>query len=113
MKKVYIAGKLRDNAINYVRHCHRMIKTAKQVRDLGCAVYVPCLDLLELLINPDLEFENLFNNSFEWVKVSDAVFLTPGWETSKGTEMEIELAHKLNIPVFDKLEDLRKWLKQF
>ena len=104
MKKVYIAGKLNDMAIDYIKNCHKMIKTAKRVRDAGFSVYVPCIDILEGIVDGDFGYEDFFNNSQPWLLSADAIFLTPGWGTSEGTKREIALARENDIPVFDSLE---------
>ena len=58
MIKVYIAGKLNDDAVGYIKNMHRMINTAKSVRKLGCCVYVPCLDILEGLVDGEWALVN-------------------------------------------------------
>jgi len=107
--RVYIAGKLNDMACNYIKNVHRMIKTAREVRRAGFAVYVPCNDFLEGLVDGAFEYPEYFENSQPWLKSSDAVFLTPGWESSSGTKEEIETAKANDIPVFDNLEHMRKY----
>lgn len=109
MVRVYIAGKLNADAVNYIRNVHRMNQTAKMVRDEGFFVYVPCNDLIEGLIDGEFDYEDYFNNSQPWLLVSQAVFLVPGWEESKGTLREIELAKSKKIPVFDDLEQMVKF----
>ena len=103
MKKVYIAGKLNDSAVGYIKNCHKMIKTAKTVRDAGFSVYVPCIDFLEGLVDGDFDYNDYFDNSQPWLLSSDAVFLTPGWGSSEGTRREMALAELNNIPVFENL----------
>ena len=39
----------------------------------------------------------------------DALLLVPNWEQSVGTRGEIARAEELGIPVFERLEDLRRW----
>ena len=108
MKKVYCAGKLNDDAVGYIMNCHRMIRTAKKVREAGYAVYVPCLDFLEGVVTGSMSYDDYFNNGQEWLKASDAVFLVPGWESSKGTRREMELADANNIPIFDNIEKMNE-----
>lgn len=110
MKRVYIAGKLTDDAIDYVKNIHRMIKAARAVRRVGFSVYVPGNDFLEGLVDGNFNYEEYFNNSQPWLDVSDAVFLTPGWETSMGTTKEIERAKSQGIPVFSDLDILNREL---
>ena len=102
----YIAGALNADAVGYIKNCHRMIKTARQVRNAGFSVYIPCLDFLEGLVDGNFDYNDYFDNSQPWLEASDFVFLTPGWETSKGTQREIEYAKSLGIPVFENLSDL-------
>lgn len=109
MIKVYIAGKLGDNAVNYNINKKKMMFTALEVKKLGFAVYIPCQ--IESLAAIDKEYnwtyEDYFNNSQPWLEVSDAVLLVPGWETSEGTKKEIALAESLDIPVYKDLNKLR------
>lgn len=106
-KKVYCAGKLNDMAPDYIKNCHKMIKTAKLVRDAGFAVYVPCIDFLEGLVDGGFDYSDYFENSQPWLLSADAIFLTPGWGTSEGTKREIALARENGIPVFDNIEILK------
>ena len=112
MKRVYIAGKLNDDACGYIKNLHRMIEAAREVRRAGFAVYVPGNDFLEGLVAGDFDYSEYFDNSQPWLAASDAVFLTPGWETSEGTKREIEYARLLNIPVFDDLAQMQNSLEE-
>lgn len=108
-KLIYIAGKLNDDACNYIKHCHRMIKHARKVRELGFAVMVPCLDILEGLIDGSFDYEDYFQNNIPILSRCDAVSLVPGWETSNGTAREIQIATEKNIPVFKTIKELAAW----
>lgn len=108
MRRVYVAGKLNDNAVGYIRNCHRMIQWAEAVRKLGFSVYVPCLDLLMGLQVGVFNYDDYFNNSQPWLDVSDVVFVCPGWEDSKGTRREIERAKENGIPVYYSLAELHE-----
>jgi len=112
MKRVYIAGALNGMAVDYIQNLHRMIKVAEIIRKEGVAVYIPGIDFLNGLVNGDYTYEDYFNNSQPWLDVSDAIFLVPGWEESKGTAREIERAKGKDIPVFEKLDDFVKWLEE-
>lgn len=112
MIKVYIAGKLNADAVGYIKNMYRMIKTAKTVRDNGYAVYVPCNDFLEGLVDGNFDYHEYFDNSQPWLLSSDALFLTPGWETSEGTKREIELAKVNNIPVFSDIKEMNSYFKK-
>ena len=109
MKKVYIAGALNSDAVGYIKNMHRMIEWADVVRREGYSVYVPCDDFLMGLVIGNYEYKDYFDNGQPWLEVSDAVFLVPGWENSKGTLKEIETAKELGIPVFESLDELNTW----
>jgi hypothetical protein len=108
MRKVYVAGKLNDDAVGYIKNVHRMIKTSRMLRSYGYAVYVPCNDFIEGMVDGNFEYGEYFNNSQPWLMASDAVFLTPGWETSTGTRKEIDLALSKGIPVFSQIEKMNE-----
>lgn len=110
MKRVYVAGKLNGMACDYIKNIHRMIITSEKVRKAGFAVYVPGIDFLQGVIFGNWDYADYFDNSQPWLDVSDAIFLTPGWETSEGTKREIERAKARNIPVYDDLDTLIKKL---
>ncbi len=104
---VYIAGALRSDIPGYISNLHRMIKSGEEVRRNGMSVFIPGLDVLQGLIMGDMEFEDYFQNSFAILPRCDAIFLTPGWESSKGTAREIAYAKSLGIPVFDDIVELK------
>jgi hypothetical protein len=108
--KIYIAGALNADACGYVKNMHRMINTANEVRKLGCAVYIPGIDFLAGLQCGDWEYEDYFQNSQPWLDCCDAIFLTPGWENSKGTHREIERAKSHGIPVFDNIQEFKTYM---
>jgi hypothetical protein len=110
MYRIYVAGKLNDSACGYIQNVSKMIKWANKIRKMRQAVYVPCIDLIEGVCAGDFEYEDYFNNSQEFLKVCNAVFVCPGYETSKGTQREIGLAISIGIPVFYNLEDLEQWI---
>lgn len=110
MKKVYIAGKLNGMACDYIKNIHRMIISAEKVRKAGFAVFVPGLDFLQGVVFGNWDYPDYFDNSQPWLDASDAIFLTPGWETSEGTKREIERAKAQNIPVYNDLDTLVKEL---
>lgn len=109
MIKVYVAGKLNDDAVGYIKNCYRMIKTARMLRKEGFSVYVPCNDFLEGLVDGGFDYNEYFDNSQPWLMASDAVFLTPGWETSEGTMRECHLADERSIPVFEDIQEMKRY----
>jgi hypothetical protein len=90
-----------------------MIKNAKKVRDIGGAVYVPCIDLLEGIVSGNMDYPDYFDNSQPFLAKCDAVFVGENWATSKGTIREIEFAISLDKPIFFDLEILQKWIENY
>jgi hypothetical protein len=109
MKRVYIAGKLNDDAVGYIMNCHKMIRTAKKVRNAGYAVYVPCNDFLEGIVDGGFDYGDYFDNSQPWLEASDALFLVPGWDRSEGTRREMERADVLGISIFDDIDKMNEF----
>ena len=107
--KVYVAGKLNDMACNYIKNVHEMIFWGNEVRKNGFSVYIPAIDLIVGITLGDLDYNDYFDNSQEWLEASDAIFLVPGWETSEGTKKEINRAFANGIPIFSNIEDLIKF----
>jgi len=105
-KRIYVAGKLNDMAVNYLQNVSKMMKTAEEVRKVGYSVFVPCIDLLMGIMFGDYDYPDYFNNSQPWIEVADGIFLVPGWETSSGTKKEIELAKSRGIPVFEDIDTM-------
>lgn len=110
MKRVYVAGKYSDgNAIDVLNNIGRGIEYAVLVAKKGYAPFCPWLDC-QFVINQGgdnlLPLEWFYKYSLSWLSVSDAILVIPGYEDSKGTLAEIELARQLNIPIFYSLEDL-------
>jgi len=107
--KVYIAGRLTDTTDKYIINVRTMILEGKKVRNAGFSVYIPALDFLSGVVTGERKYMDYFNNSIEWLKVSDAVYIIDNYMASKGTKEEINMAKRLDIPIFFNLEDLIKW----
>jgi hypothetical protein len=104
--KAYIAGKLNSDAVGYIKNMHNMIKVAREVRNLGVSVYVPCNDFMEGLVDGSFDYRDYFDNSQPWLLSADFVVVCPNWENSEGTKKEIALARSVGIPVFFSIEEL-------
>ena len=53
-----------------------------------------------------LTVEDYYRYSVDWLKVSDAILLVPGWQVSKGTKKEVEIADKMDIPIYYDIEEI-------
>lgn len=115
MIRVYVAGKLNDNAVGYLKNVHKMCYWDDQIRRVGdyekYSVFNPCLDLIIGIMQGVYEYKHYFNNNLCWLEVADVVFVCPGWETSEGTKREIIRADELDIPVVYSFEELEQFSK--
>jgi len=116
MKRIYLAGpystgdilKILDN----IRNGQRMGTRALLA---GLAPFVPWHDYqfqLQLQEKEKLTVEHYRQYSLEWLKVSEAVLVLPGWQDSKGTMIELAEARRLGIPIFYSLKALLFWAEQ-
>ena len=123
MYKVYIAGAITDpDPLKFLDNVRKGIRVAALLMMEGYAVFCPHLDHQiffqiqstgEVILN-----EQIKNHSIEWLRVSDAVLVLPGYACSRGVHDEMKEADKLKIPIFlnpyamrtyfDKLEEEKK-----
>ena len=121
IRRVYIAGILTpvgyfstNPAIDYIVACREMIKWGWQALQAGFDPFVPALDQMFWYVMGEGEYmteAQVKRYSKSWLEVCDALVLTPGWQKSKGTLVEIERANKLGIPVFKSLEELVRYVR--
>ena len=116
--RVYIAGPMNPRngggAIEYLRNCNRMIEAARILIKNGYAPFCPAVDAAYFLGGMDDETptaEEIKSYSASWVGACAAILLMPGWEKSAGTLAEIEIAERLGIPVFKRMEMLYATIK--
>ena len=110
MNKVYIAGALNADAVGYLKNVHIMLKHAEMVRKAGFAVFVPALDYTMGMMFGDWEYKDYFDNSQPWLLASDAIYVCPGAEESKGTLAEMQTAVHHGIPIFTNIDALEGFL---
>ena len=109
MIRIYIAGAYSAGNIDKLLENRRNGLSAA-IKLLGCGygVYAPWLDF-ELATHADIPSRVFAENSMEWLRVSEAVYIVPGWEESTGTKREIAEATSLGIPIFYNLYSLFNW----
>ena len=106
MVRVYMAGAISGaNPLETFRNIDRGTAWSAEVLSQGFAVYSPFIDP-GLVGRATLSMEQVYAMSLEWLKVCDAVFLVPGWEDSKGTLREVEVARSLGISIYSILANL-------
>ena len=110
MKRIYIAGAYSaDNVISVLDNMRDGMRLATKVFLLGYSPFVPWFDFhfqLMLRDNEKLTVDDYYRYSLDWLEVSDAILLVPGWENSKGALAEIKRANELNVPVFYDIYEL-------
>ncbi len=111
MKRIYIAGAYSaDNVITVLDNMRKGMKLATKVLLLGYSPFCPWMDYhfqLMLEEGETLTVEDYYKYSIAWLEVSDALLLVPGWRGSKGTQVEVKIADKLNLPIFFDLDSLK------
>lgn len=110
MKRVYVAGAYSsNNVIGVLDNMREGMRWATKVFLAGHAPFAPWLDFhfqLMLREGESLAVEDYYQYSLSWMQVADVVFVTPGWEDSKGTHAEIAEAERLGIPVVYSIDDV-------
>ena len=111
MKRIYIAGAYSaDNVITILDNIREGMRLATKVLLLGYAPFCPWLDFhFQLMLRGDekLTVEDYYRYSIAWLKVSDAMLLVPGWQSSRGTKTEMEIADKMGIPIYYDINELK------
>lgn len=109
MKRIYVAGPYNaDNVIDVLKNVRVGIESSVEAVKAGYSVFCPFLDFHYGLI-ADLTIDEYRANSVEWVKVSDAMLLLPGWQGSAGVRDELSVASAYGIPAFESINELLRW----
>jgi len=122
IRRIYVAGLLtprgthsRNLAIDHQINLRKNIRAGVEVLFAGFDPFIPAFDhqFWWVLQNGEIITEKMIKRfSKSWLEVCDALLLTPKWRKSPGTLAEIELAKKLEIPVFDTLDDLEDYVEK-
>ena len=110
---IYVAGKLNDLAIDYLLNVRRLMDGAEEVRKLGMGYYCPAIDYTMGITFGYKSYHDYFDNGQVALLHCDGVYVTSGWETSKGTKAEIKLAKENAIPVFYTIQDVDEYYAKF
>jgi hypothetical protein len=109
MVKVYVAGAYSaNNVLDVLVNIGHGEELATQCFLSGYAPFCPWFDKEFIIRHPEKEYtvDMFYEYSIAWLEVSDCILLVPGWEFSKGTLKEIEIAKKLNMPIFKDIESM-------
>lgn len=107
-KHIYIAGPLTKG--DSLKQAKAAIAVADQVMELGCVPFVPHLCYFWDELYPH-EYEFWMGFDLAWLHKCDGLLRIPG--ESMGADREVDLAHRLGIPVFDSVARLAAWLSLF
>jgi hypothetical protein len=113
MRRVYIAGPYSAPTIcEGLENIRRGRRMATKLLQHGIAVFCPWLDselFMQLREGEVITLETIQAHSMAWLKASEAVLCLKGWEKSRGTLTEIQVANECGIPVFFNYHDLLAW----
>lgn len=109
MKKIYIAGKYRDQRGEwYVRMNIREAESAAvQIWKFGGAAFCPHKNTAGLGGVLNIPDEVWLQGDLEFLAVCDALYALPNYVTSNGARAEIAFALEHGIKVFYSLNDVR------
>ena len=103
IKRVYVAGPLTADPIEYLANMRSMYKTSKDLILAGYSPFCPALDyqfFLALDDNEQISLEAIQKYSLSWLTASDAILVIGKWVYSTGTLREMNLAVDRSIPIF-------------
>ena len=97
--RIYLAGKYSSsNPIEFLNNIQHGIKVCARILKNGNEPFCPFLDY-QFQFFQDLKIEDYYRYSLAWLEVSQELWVLPDSEFSTGTNMEIERAEELGIPV--------------
>jgi hypothetical protein len=112
MKRVYVAGKYDDdNIVSVLDNMQLGMRTCTELLLKGYAPFCPWLDYhyaLMLREGEHIKKETYHLYSLKWLEVSDCVLALPNYKNSGGALREIEIAKKLDIPIFYLIWELER-----
>jgi len=117
---VYVAGAYNAPAavemFNNMRKGMRTSMKLMGLTEIELNPFCPWLDFHYALVGDgeenQLTLDRFYRYSIAWLRRSDYMLLVPGWENSRGTQMEIEVAKEENIPIFESLDELLERVRE-
>lgn len=111
MKVVYVAGKFTaPDTWQRVRHVRKAEELGFAVAEAGAMPLIPHANTTNF--DGTLSVEFWYEGTLELLRRCDAMILVPGWEGSRGVAAEIAEAKNLMLPIFERMEELKIWLKE-
>lgn len=98
--RIYIAGPYSSSSyLQVLKNQKAGMRLAASLIKQGHSPFCPFLDY-PLSFFEDLTIAEYYRYSMDWLTVSDAVAILPGWEDSRGTLAELERARQCGIWVY-------------
>lgn len=98
-KRIYLAGAYSaDNILQVLTNIKTGVRVAAKYIKQGFAVFCPFLDY-QFHFFEDITLQDYYDYSIAFLLACDEMWVLPGYENSKGTIKEIEIALSNNIPI--------------
>ena len=107
IKYVYIAGPYTNGGI--VHNIQAAIDWAETIMERGFVPYIPHLSHLWDIYSPH-PYDEWLEFDLKWLDRCDALLRIPG--VSAGADMEVGYALEHNIPIFNSVMELSKYVKE-
>lgn len=105
--RVYIAGPYTADTPEKVE---RNIESARhaltELLKVGATPFCPHTHTANMEGVEGLSYQDFMRIGLEWLAQCEAMLLLTGWQSSRGTLIELEEAHRLRIPVYSELENV-------
>ena len=97
--KVYVAGPYTHGDV--IRNIRNAVLAGQEILEGGHTPFIPHMNYVWHFLCPGTTTQ-WYDWDNEWLKLCDAVIRLPGY--SRGSDLEVELAHKEGIPVYDSVK---------
>ena len=109
MKVIYVAGRFSaPDQWQRARNVRAAETVAFAVAEVGAMPLNPLANMCNFFATLTDEF--WYDGTLELLRRCDAVILVPGWQGSKGVQREIDETFLRKMPLFERVEQLKRWL---